>query len=73
MWRELEENSLGLGVVSVDARRKRVAFGVKTVQAWNLGRFRSVTVLYNDEAGLAGFQFYENGDGKRQITAIEGL
>jgi len=72
MWHEVEERILGLGIVTVDNRMTKVTFGIETIQKWRLHRFHSVTPMYNDESHLAGFQFYENGDGKRRMSSSRG-
>jgi len=68
MWREIQERTLPAGMVSVSTGSTRVVFGTKTMRAWKLRRFHSVTVLYDDKADLVGFQFHENGDGNRSFV-----
>jgi len=68
MWHEISRRTLDKGVVSVDAGSNRVVFGTKTIRAWNLARYHSVTVLYDDKAGLVGFQFHKNGEGNRLLV-----
>ena len=68
MWRDIEDRTLPRGVVSVEGSERapdRVLFGAKTVKAWKLDKYRSVTPQENSNPSLIAFQFFKDSRGKR--------
>ena len=68
MWHDVDDQVLPVGVVSVDGQKSKVTFGARTVRAWKLLKFKSVTVKTNGVPGLVAFQMYADNRGRRRIN-----
>lgn len=67
MWRDVEDRTLPTGVVKVDAAVTRVVFGAKTVRAWGLTRYKTISPKRNDSPDIVAFQLYEGDGGTRSL------
>ena len=71
MWHDIDDQILPVGVVSVDGRKNKVTFGARTVRAWKLLKFQSVTVKTNGTPGFVAFQMYSDQQGRRRVNVAK--
>jgi len=67
MWYDIEDRTLPAGVITVDKGVTHVIFGAKTVRAWGLKKYETISPKMNDNPDLVASQFYEGEGGKRRL------